>query len=56
MLKKKDNNDLREMRTKYRPEKLKERENLKDPGNIGMGLKKIRWERVDWIYLARDRD
>jgi hypothetical protein len=24
--------------------------------NIQMGLREIRWDRVDWIYLAQDRD
>jgi hypothetical protein len=25
-------------------------------GNIGMDLREIEWEAVDWIHMAQDRD
>jgi hypothetical protein len=26
------------------------------PDNMGMDLRKVGWEGVDWIHLAQDRD
>jgi len=37
-----------------RPENMKERDHLED--DIRMDLRQIRWEGVDWMHLAEDRD
>jgi hypothetical protein len=49
------------MHTKFWSENLKGRDHSEDKGvdwedNIRMNLKKIWWEGVYWIHLARDRD
>jgi hypothetical protein len=35
---------------------LKGRDYLEDLGIRGMGIRKIGWEVVEWIYVAKDRD
>jgi hypothetical protein len=39
----------------YRWERQRERDHWKDQG-VGMDLKEIRWDSIDWIDLAEDRD
>jgi hypothetical protein len=46
------------MFTKFWTENLKERDDSEDlwEDNIRMDLTEIRWEGVNWIHLAHDRD
>jgi hypothetical protein len=42
------------MHTKFLSVKLKESDHSDD--NIGMDLREIGWEGMDWMVLAQDRD
>jgi hypothetical protein len=47
------------MHTIFWLENLKGRDNSEDlgvGGNIGKDLKEIRWDGVDWMHVAQDRD
>ena len=39
---------------------LREKDHLENPdrweGNIKMDLQEVQWGRMDWTYLAKDRD
>jgi hypothetical protein len=53
---------MREMRSAYKilvgkseGRSQLERPKYKSEDNIGMYLRKIRWENVEWIHVAQDR-